>query len=283
MQRFTLLITALLFTLSGAARAADGAIEINQARATAGGITASDAPGFPVTIDAPGTYQLTGNLTLTQADGGVNTSVINISADRVTLDLNGFRIQHFQSCTGAPPFSCSFSGLGSGIQSTNADVRIANGTVSGAVADGIALGIRARIQDVRVRGCGGNGISVGEGSHVVDASSLLNFGDGVLGGPRVTVSGNLASRNGNGISTQGASVITGNVVNENRGAGIRTNLGSFGGSRLLENVAEDNIGLGLILATDDAYGRNVLTSNLGLQVSGGVQIGLNRCDTGLCP
>ena len=44
--------------------AADGKIEINQAKALAGGVTATDAPGFPVTIDQSGSYLLTSDLTV---------------------------------------------------------------------------------------------------------------------------------------------------------------------------------------------------------------------------
>jgi len=35
---------------------------IDQSAALAGGITPSDAPGFPITIDTPGSYRLVGNL-----------------------------------------------------------------------------------------------------------------------------------------------------------------------------------------------------------------------------
>ena len=41
------------------ALASDGVIEINQAKALAGGVTAFDGPGFPVTVTAPGSYILT--------------------------------------------------------------------------------------------------------------------------------------------------------------------------------------------------------------------------------
>jgi len=44
------------------AGAVDGVIEINQAKAKAGAVTAGDTPGFPVTISAAGSYRLTGDL-----------------------------------------------------------------------------------------------------------------------------------------------------------------------------------------------------------------------------
>ena len=51
----------LLLTGTVPAFAADGVIEINQARAKAGGVTPGDTPLFPVTISQPGSYRLTGN------------------------------------------------------------------------------------------------------------------------------------------------------------------------------------------------------------------------------
>ncbi len=50
--------------MSRAASGVDGVIEINQPRALAGGVTATDGAGFPVTLDHPGSYRLTGNLTV---------------------------------------------------------------------------------------------------------------------------------------------------------------------------------------------------------------------------
>ncbi len=69
------------------AAAVDGVIEINQARALAGGVSPADTPGFPVTVGQPGSYRLTGNLTTPAASNG-----IMVQARDVTIDLNGFRI-----------------------------------------------------------------------------------------------------------------------------------------------------------------------------------------------
>jgi len=84
---FASIITALLFGLTGAAYGVDGVILIDQNRALAGNVTPGDAPGFPVTISQPGSYRLAGNVTV---PAGVNG--IQINADNVTLDLNGFTI-----------------------------------------------------------------------------------------------------------------------------------------------------------------------------------------------
>ena len=82
------LIAVCLSWLASPALAVDGVVEINQARAEAGGVTATDTPGFPVTIDQSGSYRLTGNLTVSSA----TTEAIEVRDDRVTIDLNGFSI-----------------------------------------------------------------------------------------------------------------------------------------------------------------------------------------------
>lgn len=57
-------------------------------RALNGNVTPGDSAGFPVTISLPGSYRLSGNLTVPDAD----TDAILITADNITLDLNGFTI-----------------------------------------------------------------------------------------------------------------------------------------------------------------------------------------------
>src|SRR6266540_3776373 len=94
------LASALVWAgLSGPMYAVDGVVLIDQNRALAGGVTPGDTPGFPVTLSVPGSYRLTGNLTVPDA----NTTAIQIAADNVTLDLNGFSI--------LGPVVCSFNFL----------------------------------------------------------------------------------------------------------------------------------------------------------------------------
>src|SRR6266850_592227 len=69
------------------AYAVDGVVLIDQNRALAGNVTPGDAPGFPISITQPGSYRLSGNLTVPAATNG-----IEISASNVTIDLNGFSI-----------------------------------------------------------------------------------------------------------------------------------------------------------------------------------------------
>jgi hypothetical protein len=84
---------------------------IDQKHALAGGVTPGDAPGFPVTISQPGSYRLSGNPTVPD----LNTTAIHITADRVTLDLNGFSISGPAACTSRPT-TCPAPGRGVGVQ-----------------------------------------------------------------------------------------------------------------------------------------------------------------------
>ena len=175
------LAAALTLTL----QAADGVIEINQA------IVETD-DGFPYVISEPGSYILTGNLTVPDE----NTSAIQVQADHVTLDLNGFAIIGPVQCTAENgSVSCSPDGTGIGVdafESVSAGTVVRNGTVRGmargiSVSSGRVEGVRALENGVGggisvstgiVRGClaesnGGIGISISSGT-VEHSIALFN-------------------------------------------------------------------------------------------------------------
>jgi hypothetical protein len=104
---------ALLLYLTPVAEAVDGVVLIDQNRASAGNITPGDLPGFPVTISRPGSYRLSGNLDVANPD----TTAIEITANNVTLDLNGFTIQGpLDQCANTlQPVWCSNELHGTGI------------------------------------------------------------------------------------------------------------------------------------------------------------------------
>jgi hypothetical protein len=158
-------IFVLLMLLGTAAptHAGDGVIEINQAKALAGGVTPGDAEGFPVTLSEAGSYRLTGNLTLPDAD----TNGIEIGTDHITVDLNGFAVIGPAVCTWThdpPTTSCSSTGSGSGITGDSSgfppeNITILNGTVRGAGNNGIGF-IWGRVERVRVISNGRSGIEI---------------------------------------------------------------------------------------------------------------------------
>jgi hypothetical protein len=145
-----------------AAHAVDGVVEINQAKAEAGSVTSGDAPGFPVTIAAPGSYRLTGNLSVLGAALASDVSGIEITADDVALDLGGFTIGCRRPTI---PFSpcASTTGAGRGIVATGSNVRVANGTIRDFADDGMIAGADAIyvVESVVFRSNGGDGFRAG--------------------------------------------------------------------------------------------------------------------------
>ena len=136
--------------------AADGVVEINQARALDGGVTVIDNPGFPVTLGRPGSYMLTGNLVIDDAD----TTAIEILVPNVDLDLNGFTIDGPAIC--GPPSqtttSCSVTsqtGEGVGVYIKEKGATVRNGAITGMGNIGIRIsqfGRGATVSAVRVVG-----------------------------------------------------------------------------------------------------------------------------------
>jgi hypothetical protein len=158
--------------------AVDGIIEINQTAALAGGVTSGDGAGFPVTISGSGSYRLTGNLVVPDA----NTTAVVVSQVNVTLDLNGFSILGSTSCSQTTPgssVSCTGTGSGKGIDASVNNVTVLNGTIRGMGNDGINLSSRARVEGLSVISNGADGMDVGTDSLVVGNRATLNGSEGV--------------------------------------------------------------------------------------------------------
>ncbi len=217
-------LTALL--LAAPAHAVDGVIEINQAKALVGGITAGDGPNYPVVINEPGSYRLTSDLVVTPGIDGVD-----IGADNVTLDLNGFTI-----------FGSGEVGLNDGISiiaSDNAEVR--NGTVRGFLRHGIfsLTGTRSRAIGVRAIGNNANGLNF-EGTAFVDGCVALDNGIfGIRVGAGSLVINSVARSNTDvGLALSSPSGFRSNVLTENNGGNANPQTG--GGSEIGTNVCGNN-------------------------------------------
>jgi hypothetical protein len=139
-----------------------------------------------VTIDTPGSYRLTGNLT---PPG--NTDAILITADHVTVDLNGFAIL---GCVPAPPAVC-ITRPGIGVNADRSNITVVNGTVLGMGENGIQIfGQNGRVERVRAIGNGRHGIAVvGGNGTVIGSTADGNALNGISTGGRSLVSGNTAS------------------------------------------------------------------------------------------
>jgi len=303
-----LLAAVLTLAMVRPAAAVDGVIEINQARALAGGVTASDTAGFPVTIDVSGSYRLTGNLTVPDA----NTTAISVTtAAAVDIDLNGFAILGPTTCTAPPTVTCSPIGSGRGIERFGTDtsrLRVTHGVVRGMGQVGILADGALVVEDLEVM-FNQQGIGGGDGSQVTGCEASRNRFSGIIVGNNSTVHNCVARYNGSlaiiagdgavvehnqaisnvgiGIDVGAGSVVTGNTSLSNTTIGIVAGAGST----VVENTARNNTQYGLDLGggtVDYGYARNVLTGNNGgdanPQSLGGIEIGTNICGTDtVCP
>jgi hypothetical protein len=197
-----ILLAGLSLVATGIAQTADGVILIDQARALAGDVTPGDVPGFPITISQPGSYRLSGNLTLTDS----NTTAIKISAENVTLDLNGFAIVGANTCENVF-LGCAQSGYANGVESNQKNTTVRNGTMKGMTGSGVLLFAPfGRAENLRISNCGNTGIYLG-----YSANDAPQDGFAI---------GNTVSFNKFGIIAAGGGLITGNLISQNREGGI---------------------------------------------------------------
>ncbi len=295
-------VAAWLTLVGHPALAVDGVIEINQARALAGGVVPGDAPDFPVTINTGGSFRLTGNLSLNA--GLLNVSAIFVTTSNgVTIDLNGFALQGPGSC-GID--GCVTPGTSRGIDGSGSpSVTVRNGIVRGFPSGGVSLGARARVEDVTATNNGGIGIQVDANSVISGCIAGSNAGNGIQTSSANTLAGNTADNNGqNGIQTSQSSSLSHNTAASNKGTGIaastsctldgntvRLNLGngiSCVNCVLIGNTAFANTQFGFSLDANSGYTQSNLRDNHGgndqTQVAGGVDQGQNLCGVPIaCP
>src|SRR5712671_2732381 len=180
---FLSVVAAMLLSLS--AFAVDGVVLINQASVNAAG-------GFPYKITVSGSYKLSSNLVLAGT-----TDVIQVQADNVTIDLNGFSIIGPVTCTGVSPCSGPFF-IGNGIQSTNNNMTLRNGTIQGMGRGVQSTGDATRIEEVTVTQCRFGGIFINSG--IVRRNQVFSNGSNGIVITSGVVENNLVSFNAaNGI------------------------------------------------------------------------------------
>ncbi len=226
-------VAALMSVGPFVARGADGVIEINQALALAGSVTAGDTSGLPVTLSVGGNYVLTSDLVVPDA----NTRAIEITAAYVTIDLNGFALVGPVSCPGAVPV-CSPIGTGAGVFSNQNSVSVRGGTIRGMGSYGISIASGARIEEMNILHNAGGGVSV-QGASLVRGSSVTNNGAaGVSVGLGSRVTDNVIFRNaGIGIIfSSSVSGYGGNVIRENNGGDANLQMSSVNAVQLSPNV-----------------------------------------------
>lgn len=256
------------------ASAVDGVILINQARALAGGITAGDAPGFPVSLNTAGSYRLTGNLDVTGEAAPENVTAISVGASDVTIDLNGFSLVGPTVCTGSPVTACAPLGSGRGVHSPPTGLTVRNGSIRGFGGNGL-LATNALVEGVQLFSNGGVALWFMEGGTVVDSTSMANGNDGFYGNRAVVQRFRAMHNKGRGIATD-CGVVRDSEAFHNADAGIVADHGVA-----LRNLSRDNGGCA-ILAFAGGYGENVAYGSSSLFCSG-TALGANLCNGALCP
>ncbi len=252
----------------GAASAGDGVIEINQAKALAGGVNACDAAGFPVTICDSGRYRLTSDLT----HGG---AAILIQVQDVDLDLNGMTVRGDNSCTTGPGgwvVSCAFLTVDRAIRA-GARVTISNGRVIGSRGFGIQLADASEIRDVQVSANGRDGVLLGGRSSASNVSAIGNGGAGFSCGSECSLSDIEATNNGDIAIAVGLDSRVADAVVSKNFEGLRAD--PF--SRVTDVVASENGGVGVFVGSYSSASGIVARANGG----SGVVLGDSSSATGV--
>ncbi len=276
---FALLLLAVLLLFAPAARATDGVVLINQ-NTSVNGLPGCPHAGLPIVICQSGSYRLTGNLAIPGAD----TDGIDINADNVTLDLNGFTISGPAKCTpGTFPVQCTPTGTGIGVNSLpglksfHDNITVRNGTVRGMGNSGVLLNDGALVEDLHVESNAGSGtlnagISV-HGGVVTHCTVEANAGHGIAGTEELTVSFNSVALNGgNGIF--GGGVVSNNSIFRNGQDGINAALlASY-------NSIFFNIGFGVNNVL--GFVGNLIGANSTGTFASSTSMGHNLCDASAC-
>ena len=162
--------------------------------------------------------------------------------------------------------------------------------VISSAGDGIVLGAAARVLEVSQGVCGGDGITVGNGSSIALSQAFGNAGRGIVSGAAIRVFESNAGANvGIGIETTLTSTIVDTGVSLNGGAGIDVGHASVirgvsalgnqsdgirtGCCSVVEHsVASSNVGDGIVGTTDVTIRGNNAVGNTG--GGDGIQTGL---------
>lgn len=149
----TFRVLASLVFIVAASATAHAQVAIDSSAVAAGGITAGDTAGYPATISTSGSFKLIGNLTLLSTV----TDAIDITANDVTLDLNGFTVSSTAVCTATAP--------------TGSSCYMASGTAQVLVK---ITGSRVTLKNGNIRGSNGRGINIVGDEVVVDGVNVSN-------------------------------------------------------------------------------------------------------------
>lgn len=210
---------------------AAGEVLLTQAAAITGGVTPGDAPGYPITLSQPGSYQLAGNLTFTAGVG------IEVTSPSVTIDFKGFLLD------------------GSG----TADVGVAGNLDQAVVRGGSITGVKFNaingddswtVENMQISGNGSFGsvaraVFLGNDSRVLNSTIVGNLGTGITCFVACVIRGNVVSDNTEiGIYVLRNGLVLGNTITKNGGYGVLAGIFStihrvtgYGNNTIVQNGA----------------------------------------------
>lgn len=216
-------------------------------------INATNTPGTATalfSITQPGSYYLTGNVTGMAGKNGIEITVAPIGPS-VTIDLMGYEL------TGV-------AGSLDGILVTAAatqNLAVRNGTVRAWGGDGVDVfnASNSLLEDLRVRGNGGNGLRAGAANTVRGCKAVSNVGDGISASFGSTVTGCTASfSTGDGIEVNGDCRVTDNTCDDNGSVGDGAGIHATGDDNRIEgnNVTDNDRGMDI-----DAAGNLIIRNS----------------------
>lgn len=235
--------------------------------------TVEGGGGSEIEIFDSGSYYLSGNLKVEKLWG------ILVSAEDVTLDLNGFKVVrtggtggsgiHLDSLANRVTVrNGSMVGFDQGIWCTSEGCHFEKLTVTGCGVNGIFAGTSSRIVDCRALHNPGTGIATMNGSVLTGCAAYYNEGQGIFAGAGSTLSDCAASNNRgtHGIQVNEKVILENCNANDNLGIGIEAG----DGSSLSGCVAGGNTGTGFLVGDGATLEGCTVIRNLG---SYGLQTG----------
>jgi hypothetical protein len=192
---------------------------------------------LPFTIDQPGYYYLTRNLT-----GAQNTDGITVSASDVTLDLGGFELA-----------GTNRTGDGISVSGTQRAVVVRNGSVTNwDIGIFAAAAVYSRVHDVTVLQ-NAEGLRIGIASMVEDCVVSSNLGIGIRANTSIIRDCTIIDNNLSGVEAFNESYIHHNhIFNNNVSSTYEHSDVRLTGTR---NTVEQNQGLGVAMTTSSTLNR----------------------------
>jgi len=229
---------------------------------------------LPYTITESGSYYLT-----TTIDAGSDAG-ISISANNVSIDLNGYTLLGDGSTSNSAILTTSgFSNIniyngfidnwgshGINLQNSN-KINITHITVTQSSSAGLLIGTNAKISHCIASENGADGISCSTNALITNCITSENNADGIdVGNQSIVTICNSFQNGDNGIETSSNCTVSNSASNYNDGDGANAGLGS----NILDSKFSNNQGSGFSIGVASSAKNNVVKSNsvYGITISG---------------